>query len=363
MWTGIWSPSTAVSTTGWGSPCRRVRCGSSGCSAEAAPLRAVEGGVGLLREVRRLPERSRRRVSKKPLRPEDVEADLVPGFWRRAVFANRQLPAGAVDRDAYVLCILERLHGALRRRDIFAAPSKRWADPRSQLLAGAGWQAVRGEVLTGLGLTGPVEEHLQELTDTLDAAWRLLAQRLEEAGPDASVRIVPAGPDGRVKLSVERLEAVGEPDTLTELREKVAAMLPRVDLPDLLLEVHAWTGYLDAYTHVGELHPRMDDLPVTLAALLVADGCNVGLTPVTSEAVPALTRARLSHVDQNYVRAATHAEANARLITAQAGIGVSSCGAAGCSPASTGCGSWSQCRPSTPVPARATSGCAGASPG
>jgi TnpA family transposase len=35
---------------------------------------------------------------------------------------------------------------------------------------------------------------------------------------------------------------------------------------------------------------------------------------------PALTRDRLSHVDQNYVRAETHAAANARLIEAQAGI-------------------------------------------
>ena len=84
----------------------------------------------------------------------------------------------------------------------------------------------------------------------------------------------------------------------------------------------AWTGFLDAYTHVGTLHPRMQDLPVSVAALLVAEACNVGLTPVTNPNEAALTRDRLSHVDQNYLRADTHAEANARLITAQAGIGV-----------------------------------------
>lgn len=39
----------------------------------------------------------------------------------------------------------ERLYRALRRRDIFACPSVRWADPRAQLLDGTGWQgeAVR----------------------------------------------------------------------------------------------------------------------------------------------------------------------------------------------------------------------------
>jgi hypothetical protein len=93
---------------------------------------------------------------------------------------------GAADRDAYVMCLLTRLHAALRRRDLFA-------DPRAKLLDGADWNAVRGEVLAGLGLTAPVEAHLAEYTATLDAGWRQLAQRIAEAGPDASVRMVPDG--------------------------------------------------------------------------------------------------------------------------------------------------------------------------
>lgn len=63
-------------------------------------------------------------------------------------------------------------------------------------------------------------------------------------------------------------------------------------------------------------------MATSVAALLVAEACNVGLTPVTNPAVPALTRGRLSHVDQNYLRADTHSAANARLIRAQAGIGI-----------------------------------------
>lgn len=184
---------------------------------------------------------------------------------------------------------------------------------------------MRGEVLAGLGLADPVERHLLDLCRERDAAWRLLGRRLAEAGPDASVRIVPmdtAGSDGRVKLSVDRLDAVAEPQTLVELRARVAAMLPRVDLPELILEVHAWTGFLDEYAHVGELAARMEDVATSVAALLVAEACNVGLTPVTNPAVPALTRGRLSHVDQNYLRADTHSAANARLIAAQAGVGV-----------------------------------------
>jgi TnpA family transposase len=97
-------------------------------------------------------------------------------------------------------------------------------------------------------------------------------------------------------------------------------MLPRVDLPELLLEVHAWTGYLDQFTHLSEAGARMDDLAVSVAAVLVAEACNVGLRPVLKAGVPALTRGRLSHVDQNYFRPETVGAANARLIEAQAEV-------------------------------------------
>lgn len=66
----------------------------------------------------------------------------------------------------------------------------------------------------------------------------------------------------------------------------------------------------------------MDDLPISLVALWVSEACNVGLPSVIKPNEPVLTRGRLSHVDQNYVRAETHAAANAVLIEAQAGMPV-----------------------------------------
>jgi len=274
--------------------------------AEQLPLGAAPDGTDLLIEVKgRLPGLLRRRVDQKPLAEADLTMALVPPMWRRAVLNNPALDSAA-DRDAYVMCLLTQLHAALRRRDLFADPSLRWADPRAKLLDGADWGAVRGEVLAGLGLTAPVEQHLAEYTATLDA----------------SVRVVPDGETGRMRLSVSRLEKLGDPPSLIDLRKRVAAMMPVVDLPELLMDVHSWTGMLDAYTHVGGLATRMDQLPVTVAALLVADACNVGLVPVIHPGNPALTRDRLSHVDQNYIRADTHAAANARLVDYQQRIGI-----------------------------------------
>jgi TnpA family transposase len=124
------------------------------------------------------------------------------------------------------------------------------------------------------------------------------------------------------QIRLERYGALPEPPSLALLSNLVARMLPRVDLPELLLEVHGWTGCLDEFTHISGAGARIEDLPLSVAALLVAEACNIGLRPVIKSGVPALTRDRLAHVDLSYVRAETIAAANARLIEAQAGIGL-----------------------------------------
>ena len=58
----------------------------------------------------------------------------------------------------------------------------------------------------------------------------------------------------------------------------------------------------------------------SLVAVLVAESCNVGLTRVINPNLVELTRARLSHVDQNSLRAETLAAANPLLIEAQSRI-------------------------------------------
>ncbi|WSV02143.1 transposase [Streptomyces sp. NBC_01020] len=96
-----------------------------------------------------------------------------------------------------------------------------------------------------------------------------------------------------------------------------------MDLPEVLLEVFSWTGADQAFTSVTGGEARLKDLPVTIAALLVAHGCNVGYTPVIS-GTDALKYGRLSHVDQTYLRLATYRAANATLIATRAAIPLAS---------------------------------------
>lgn len=286
---------------------------------ESTALGAASGGRRVLAAVQKLPALSRRRVKDKPLLPREIDSKLVPPAWRRAVFNNADLPAGAVDRDAYVVCVLEQLYRALQRRDVFASPSNRWSDPRARLLDGKAWEAVREDILAGLSLNEPVEEHLKGRVKALDAAWQLMAERLEEAGQEAKLSF-EVQPNGRLKLNVDRLGALGESASLKWLRQTTAKMLPKIDLPDLLFEVDSWTGFLDAFVHLGDGRTRMEDIKTSLVALLVSEACNIGYTPVIDADDEALMRARLVHVDQYYLRVDTIATANAKLIEAQAKV-------------------------------------------
>jgi hypothetical protein len=96
----------------------------------------------------------------------------------------------------------------------------------------------------GLSLDQPAEEHLAERVGALDAAWRLMAERLEEAGQVAKLSFEVQG-YGRLKLHVDRLGALGEPKSLRWLRRTTGAMLPADDLPDLLFEGDSCTGFLE----------------------------------------------------------------------------------------------------------------------
>ncbi|MDH6626993.1 hypothetical protein M2271_004816 [Streptomyces sp. LBL] len=54
--------------------------------------------------------------------------------------------------------------------------------------------------------------------------------------------------DGRLHFAA--LAPEPEPASLLDLRAAVNAMLPRVDLPEVLLEVFSWTGADQAFTSV-----------------------------------------------------------------------------------------------------------------
>lgn len=214
--------------------------------------------------------------------------DLVAGSWRRLVFDNPKLDPPLIDRPAYVFCVLETLHSALRRRDAYAVGADKWGNPRAALITERLWVRERATVLTALGLDADPRAHLRELAEMVDDAYTQVAAGL--AG-NASVSIKGS------RLHMSRLEAAPLPEGFKAVHDAVQDLLPRIDYPELLLEVHARTGMFDQMGHISGSHLRRDDLDITLAALTVARSCNVGLVPVIKPGTPALTEHRLLGVE------------------------------------------------------------------
>lgn len=233
-----------------------------------------------------------------------VNHDLITGGWQRLVYPLGR-PEVTVDRGAYTLCLLEQFHRHIKHRNIFATGSSRWRDPRAHLLSGSSWDTARRPGMNALRLPEDPAGLLAEHTETLDVAYREVAAGL---GGDA-----PASVDAEGRLHVAALDAVDDPPSLIDLRRRVAALLPLVELPELVLEVMSWQPrFGEAFTHPAGHEPRVADLGLSVAAVLCAHAMNLGFTSVVTPGIEALTRDRIHHVDQNYVRFDTGVEDDPR---------------------------------------------------
>jgi hypothetical protein len=69
-------------------------------------------------------------------------------------------------------------------------------------------------------------------------------------------------------------EVTVSPDTVYDF-------FKRGERPEVLLEVHAWTGFADEPFHFSEANARVSDLVISLCAALMAEACNIGMEPLT----------------------------------------------------------------------------------
>ncbi|MFC9971139.1 Tn3 family transposase [Spirillospora sp. NPDC127200] len=106
------------------------------------------------------------------------------------------------------------------------------------------------------------------------------------------------------------------------MHDAVATMLPRIDYPELLLEINARTGFLDAMPHISGSQTRRDNLDLSLTALLTARSCNIGLRPVIKPGIPALTQSRLTGTEKGYFHGQGIGAGSAVLVAKQTEIAI-----------------------------------------
>jgi hypothetical protein len=108
-------------------------------------------------------------------------------------------------------------------------------------------------ICRSLGHPTNAQEAVEVFRQQLDQTYRTVAARFPQ---NPAIRI--ESHEGKDRLVLSPLEKLEEPPSLVALRRAVAARLPRVDLPDILLEVAERTGFATAFTHVSEGNAQVD---------------------------------------------------------------------------------------------------------
>jgi TnpA family transposase len=216
-------------------------------------LRAIE----VLRTLDRAPTR----------RPVPTEAPMALGTdaWRPYIREQD----GTISRRYYELCTLWALRSALRAGNIWVAHSRRYTNPETYLIPPAEWPRWRLEVVRQTGTPSQGLARLEAREAELDSAI-------------AQVERLVGRKDSHVRLEEDRLvlaplEAEPRPSSATALADRIAERLPRVALPDLLIEVDSWTHFSQHCVHAADAAGLQPALLPHFYASVLAHACNFGL--------------------------------------------------------------------------------------
>ena len=265
---------------------------------EALDMRAAPPTQGILDAVavlRKMNADGARKV------PEDAPTAFVNERWKPLVFTE-----GGVDRRYYEMCALFELKNSLRAGDISVRGSRHFKDFDEYLLPIENFALLQKAndlpVATDVNCEAYLKTRLQLLEQEMATVDRLAA-----VGKLPGVDIDHAG------LKITPLDAA-VPDAAERLIKTTAAMLPRVKITELLMEVDSWTGFTRHFTHL-----KRDTAPsdkTLLMTAILADAINLGLTKMT-EACPGITYGKLAGHQTRYIRDETYSAALAELVNAQ----------------------------------------------
>jgi TnpA family transposase len=193
--------------------------------------------------------------------PDRVPVGHLAKSERKQIFGD-----GKPDRRLYEIATLAHLRDRLRSRDIWVEGSHAFRPVDEHLMPKVAFVALKEENKLGLGVQGDGAAWLAEVRQMMDFNLKRLAYRARN-GKLEGVRL-EAG------TLIVTPQASDVPAAAEALNAEINEMYPLVEVPDLLREVHEWTGFVDQFTHV-----RTSDTPQNISAMLagvLADATNLG---------------------------------------------------------------------------------------
>lgn len=214
--------------------------------------------------------------------PPDVPTAFISAKWKPYIKDK----TGKLNLRFYELCVLWELRAALRGGHLWVKGSYRFADPETYLIPKERWQNSKQDLVELLRVSPNGKEVLQNCRTELET---LLQTADNSFNQQDDVRF-----EGN-QLIVSRLKAVEKDDHLSELEEMLAERIPKVELPDLLVEVDGWTRFSKELVHASGGEKRPPETSANLYALLVSQACNLGIVRMAEISTLSLNKMLWTH--------------------------------------------------------------------
>ena len=265
-------------------------------------LRAVPAAAGTLRTVELLHDTYRSSGRKWP---KTLWTSFLRPAWRDAVL-NSGSEEKTECRRTWEAATLLALRDRLRAGDIWVEGSRQWRAIEDQLIPPALFAAMRAAGPLPVAVPANAKEYLAERRALLE---RRMSEINAKAAADALEDVKIKGDE----LKITPLKAI-TPEEAEEAAERRYAMAPDARIISVLADVHRWTGFANAFTHLHTGMPA-DDPRVVLTAIL-ADATNLGLTRM-AEACSVASYHQLAWTAGWHLREDTYRQALATLTNAQ----------------------------------------------
>jgi len=214
--------------------------------------------------------------------PEDAPTDFISNRWNKCLFEKD----GSINRHYYEIATLSELKNRIRSGDVSVEGSKNFKDFEEYLIPHEEWNTVK-KIGTRLAVNLDVREYLQERIESLNSRLKWFSKNIDTL---EGVAIENS------RIHIDKLEKDTPPEAIL-LSQKLYKMIPRIKLPDLLLEVSKWTDFDRNFIHASSGHVAKGEEKTILMAALMAMGTNIGLSKM-ADSTPGISYRQMANTAQ-----------------------------------------------------------------